>query len=79
MQDPTLQNLARPVEAAVCHVDRERGFRLTDAQAIQIFDAAQTRVLSSRARRARRLGRAGRHGRVLDARPVSPILLLVLA
>jgi hypothetical protein len=38
MQEPTLQDVARPVEAAVCYVDQERGFRLTDAQAIQIFE-----------------------------------------
>jgi hypothetical protein len=38
MQDPALQDLALPIEAAVCSLDRERGFRLTDAQAIQIFE-----------------------------------------
>ena len=38
MQDLTLQDVARPIEAAVCYVDREHGFRLTDAQAIQIFE-----------------------------------------
>jgi hypothetical protein len=38
MQDPTLQGVARPIEAALCHVDQEQGFRLTDAQAIQIFE-----------------------------------------
>jgi hypothetical protein len=33
-----LQKIAFPVEAAVCTLDRERQFKLQDAQAIEIFE-----------------------------------------
>lgn len=39
MEDSTkLQEIAFPVEAAVCSLDRQRGFKLTDAQAIEVLE-----------------------------------------
>jgi hypothetical protein len=33
-----LQRISFPVEAAVCSLDREREFEMTDAQAIEVFE-----------------------------------------